>query len=92
MDLDVPVQILGINDIGLESGNDSMAAMADLPWLQATDEVDVWTMWSAGYRDVLILDENNVEIDRFNLTSGDLSEPSNYATLRDIFVTAATLD
>lgn len=92
MGLDIPVQILGVNDIGFESGNDLASALGDLPWLQATDEQDVWTTWSAGYRDVLILDENNVEIDRFNVTVNDLSEPDNYAALRDLLAGYATVD
>ena len=92
MDLDIPVQIIGVNDIGYESGNDSMSAMGDLPWVQATVDQPVWSDWSAGFRDIVILDTDNVEIDRFNVTANDLSNPDNYAALRDLLVDYATAD
>lgn len=34
------------------------------------------------YRDVIILDETNTQVDVFNLTDNDLGNPDNYATLK----------
>ena len=90
MGLAIPVQIIGINEVGLESDNDLMTAGRDLPWLQDTIEVDVWTQWSAGYRDVILVDEHNREVDRFNVTTYDLADPINYAMLVDLFVDLGT--
>ncbi len=92
MDLDMEVQILGINDIGFDSGNDLMCATGDLPWMQATVDDDIWAEWDAGFRDVIILDENNVEVDRFNVTANPLDDPDNYIALRELFISYATLD
>ena len=45
----------------------------DLPLLQDTEESDVWTTsWAVTYRDVVILDANNVKVDVFNLTGTSL--------------------
>ena len=41
----------------------------------------VWDAWAVTYRDVIILDSNNVQVDVYNLTDNDLAEPDNYATL-----------
>ena len=49
------IQIPGVNDIGLESGNGGMAAGRVLPWLQPATGEDVWTLWQVAYRDVVIL-------------------------------------
>ena len=86
---DLDITILGINDIGFESGNDSITDGRDLPWLQATAEQDVWEDWGVTYRDVWILDADNLPVGIFNVTSANLSDSGNYATLRQMFVDAA---
>ncbi len=90
MDLPVEVQIIGVNAVGMDSGNDDMSAGRDMPWLQDTIEENVWETWDAGYRDVILVDEFNREVDRFNVTSNDLSDPVAYAALRDLLVGMAT--
>ena len=89
MDLDVPVQILGVNDIGFESANDQMTDGRDLPWLQATVDQDVWELWGVTYRDVWVLDAENVPVGVFNVTSNSLGDPTNYETLKQMFLDAA---
>lgn len=86
---EVDVQILGVNDIGFESANDQMTDGRDLPWLQATVEQDVWELWGVTYRDVWVLDADNVPVGVFNVTSNNLGDPTNYETLKQMFLDAA---
>ena len=66
------VQILGVNEAGHESGNDGFTEGRDLPWLQDTEDVDVWGTWGVDYRDVIVLDPTGVPLFRYNLTEHDL--------------------
>ncbi len=77
------IQILGVNGPGLESANGGMTAGRVLPWLQPTTDEDVWTLWHVEYRDVIILDPGNGPVGTFNLTVNDLSDPVNYASLKN---------
>ena len=83
------IQILGINDFGLESGNDELTAGRVLPWLQPIAGEDVWTLWQVEYRDVVILGPGNEHLGTFNLTVHDFSDPVNYAALKSKLLDAA---
>jgi hypothetical protein len=83
------VQLVGVNESGLESGNEAMTSGRDLPWLQDVPEVDVWSTWAVGYRDVWILDGENRLLTVYNLTEHDLREPANYEELRALLIDAA---
>jgi hypothetical protein len=72
-----PVQILGVNGIGYESGNDRVTENRDIPWLQDTEDVDAWSQWNVQYRDVYILDQAGQLRFIYNLTLHDLSNPDN---------------
>ena len=85
-----PVRISGINAIGLESDNAPACAGRTLPWLQDVQSVDVWTSWQANWRDVIILDAQNVPFATYNLTTHDLANPVYYAELRTLLVNAAS--
>lgn len=76
------IQLLAINEVGHESGTETMAALGDIPLLQDTMQGDVWASWSAGYRDVVIVDGEGVRVEAYNLTTFDLSNPDNYAALK----------
>jgi hypothetical protein len=80
-----------MNSIGLESGNAGMCQNADLPWLQDTVDVKAEEAWNPVYRDVIILDENNVPIGVYNLTEHNLAEQdkANYEELKNILRNAA---
>jgi len=90
------IEILGVNEFGHESGIPLIPNHGSIPWLQDVDSngngiSDVWyDSWVVGYRDVFILDEDNVLIGVYNLTSNDLSDSSNYNTLRQVFIDAAS--
>jgi len=81
-----PVRILGVNGIGLESGNTLVCEGRDLPWLQDTVDEHVWSQWQVTYRDVVILDGANVPVGVYNLTDHDLADPANYAELRALLL------
>ncbi len=85
----LPVQILGINATGEESGNPDIIANRTLPWLQDTADQDVWGHWQATWRDVVILDPKNDRVKIYNLTHNDLAKPENYATLKGFVLDAA---
>lgn len=84
------VTILGVNAIALESGNASITAGRDLPWLQDVPAESVWESWGVTYRDVIILDADNVVVGIYNVTQHNLSDAANYAELRGAFEAAAT--
>ncbi len=77
------IQILGVNGIGRESGNDGTTDGRVLPWLQPSTDEDVWTLWQVEYRDVVILGPGNEQLGIFNLTENDLSDPANYSALKN---------
>lgn len=61
-----------------------------IPLLQDTADVDAWTAWQVEYRDVIILDRDNVPVGVFNLTEHDLSMMGEYETLKNILIDAAS--
>lgn len=84
-----PVQILGVNHRVSASGNPNMTAGHDLPWLQDTAEADVWAAWEVTARDVVIVGPDGGALEVYNVTANDLSDPGNYAALRDLLRQAA---
>ena len=86
------IQILGVNGIALESGNAGMTTGRTLPWLQDTLAADVWNKWAVTYRDVIVLDQENRPVAVYNLTTYDLSNPSNFAALKSMLVDAANAE
>jgi hypothetical protein len=57
--------------------------------VEDTSSDAIWSQWNAVWRDVIILDGDNQIVDVYNLTSFDLSNPTNYDTLRQLFIDAA---
>lgn len=85
----MPIQILGVNDVGFEAGNANISSGRKLPWLQATAMADVWEQWKPTFRDVVILDGDNKVVAIFNLSTNDLSNPANYEALKKLLLDAA---
>ena len=88
--LTTPVQILGVNQVGHESANDTFCTGRDVPWLQETATDLVWVPWGVQYRDVWVLDTDNRPVGVFNVTSNNLAIQANYDTLKQMFIDAAT--
>ena len=76
------IQLLGVNQAGAERGNFDTCMGNDIPWLQEDGAVDAWGLWDVRYRDVVILDAENVPVAVYNLTDHDLADPANYAELK----------
>jgi Ca2+-binding RTX toxin-like protein/cyclophilin family peptidyl-prolyl cis-trans isomerase len=92
---ELAISILGVNEFGEESGNSLMTADRDLPWLQDIDDdgngsSDTWDSWSVTFRDVIITDSNNVQVAVYNLTSNDLANSDNFATLKQLLIDATS--
>jgi hypothetical protein len=92
---ELDIEILGINQLGQEVGNPNATSGKSIPWLQDVDanedgRSDVWAnSWPVQWRDVAIVDANNVQIDVYNVATFDLANPDNYATLRQKLIDAA---
>ncbi len=87
--------MLGVNQAGLDYGNETFTEGVDLPWLQDVDadgdgHFDVWTSWDVLPRDVVILDAQNRPVATYNLTTHDIADAENYATLKQLFVDIAS--
>lgn len=78
------VRILGVNGAGYESGNAAIVARRTIPWLQDTVEDGVWNAWGVNWRDVVILDGDNVPVATFNLSMYDLAIAANYDSLKTL--------
>ncbi len=90
------IKILGCNREGAESGNKSMTAGRDIPWLQDVDSdgdgaSDVWTSWDVTFRDLVILNRENIEFGTLNLTTNTLAFPEIYNLVLQMFIDAATI-
>jgi hypothetical protein len=90
---------LAVNEYGYESGVAAMSLKGDLPILQDTTTDDVGTSWSAAWRDVIVLDADNIRFDldptgsgdAFNLTTYNLADEANREALKALLVEAASL-
>jgi hypothetical protein len=92
-DPDLGIEIVGINLAGRESGNSSITAGNDIPWLQDVDldengEADAWEDWQAQLRDVIIVNSQNQQVSKINLTSNDLADTAKYSLLRTMITDA----
>ncbi|HCH66328.1 MAG: hypothetical protein CL927_20590 [Deltaproteobacteria bacterium] len=85
----LPIALLAVNAEGFESGNDAIVEVGDLPILQDDASTDVWGLWGASWRDVVVLDADNVEVYRFNLSVYDLANTANYDHLKAVLVAVA---
>ncbi|MCA9218428.1 MAG: hypothetical protein KDB27_35405, partial [Planctomycetales bacterium] len=89
------IEILGVNDFAESAGNPSMTEGRDIPLLQDIDSdgdrlSDNWlNTWDFVYRDVVIVDANNIAVDTYNLTLHSLEEPDSYQTLRQMLIDVA---
>ncbi len=87
--LPIDVAILGLNAAGLEAGNATVTAGRALPWLQDTVDQNVWASWEVVWRDVWILDPDNVPVAIYNLTEHNLGDPAQYAAFKGMLENVA---
>lgn len=82
------IELLAINKTGSSSGTAYFSDEMDLPMVQDADDLGVWDAWGAIWRDVYIVDQDNMHVGTFNLTGHSLAEEENYSTLFDMLTTA----
>ncbi|MBL9023753.1 MAG: hypothetical protein JNL21_16285 [Myxococcales bacterium] len=83
------VTIFGINAVGYESGNEAVCEGRDIGWLQDVAEQEVWMTWAISFRDLVIVDQDNVVVAIYNLSTHNLNEPVNYDEAFGLFEAAA---
>lgn len=85
---DIPIQIIGINEVGYEIANQTITDTRDAPWLQDIEEINAWELWDVTYRDVYILDQDLKLRGIYNLTSSNhnLNEEQDYLELKEILI------
>ena len=86
----IPIHIIGINQIGAETGMTDVALISTLPVVNDDSNEDIWTDWGAQWRDVHILNAQNEVVSTYNLTTYNLSDAANYDALKQLFIDAAT--
>ena len=88
-ELGLDVQIVGVNENGYDSANDTMTNGRDIPWLQDDGSTDAWGLWRVRYRDVVIVDVDSQYVDTFNVSNSDLGDSENYEELMDMILAVA---
>ncbi len=88
------IQLLGVNAYGQDAANEPTTQDRELPWLQDVDANhdglgDAAALWNPSYRDVYILDGDNVQVASFDVDWNDLQQPANYDALRELLIDAA---
>ena len=84
------IDLFAINMSGAGSGISYFTASQHLPVVQDDSILQIWSIWGGVWRDVFILDQNNVLVHTYNLTQYSLSDSANYDTLMQLFIDTAT--
>lgn len=82
------IQLLGVNEAGHNSGVPAMVEGRKIPLLQDVAG-GAWPTWGVTYRDVIVLDRENVPFGVFNLTEHDLASMGAFAELKGMLLDAA---
>jgi hypothetical protein len=82
------VDLLAINEVGHDSGIDDAVAGNSIPLLADTPEANAWGTWDADWRDLVIVDEDNLQTDRISLTDFDLEEIATYEAVKAMLLEA----
>lgn len=61
-----------------------------LSWIRDTGTLGIKSSWQANYRDVIILNPLNGEVDRYNLTTFSLDVAANRQVMKNKLIAAAT--
>jgi hypothetical protein len=95
LELEAPgaIRILSVNLYTAEASVPLMTEGGkDLPVLQDQFEPRIWWLWDVEYRDVVILDAENIPVGVYNLTVHDLSNSLNYEELYAMLLEAAGIE
>ena len=83
------IHLLGVNQHYAVTGNVLNCEGRDIPWLQESQTTNAQTSWEAEYRDVVVLDADNIPVAVYNLTAHNLSDPANYDELKALLLSHA---
>jgi len=83
------IQILGVSQYPWDRYHDLMYGGRSLPWLQEMRGDSVWHKWDVNYRDVIILDAENVPVAVFNLSRHNLRDQVEYDSLTTLLFQTA---
>ena len=75
--------------MGADSDHAFIVTVGDLQVFQDDTSATVWSSWGSSWRDVVILDADNVAVYRFNLSTYDLGTTSDDAHIKAVFVAVA---
>lgn len=73
------------------SGNPTISAERVLPWIQDTEQDDVWEQWNVTYRDVFIVNGAGELAGVYNLSINDLAVQDNSLALAQMIADTAAL-
>ena len=79
------IRLAGINKIPSASGIGSFTESMDLPVVQDSSELEIWDTWGADWRDVYLVNRDNVHVATYNLMTHDLRDAEDYAELKGMF-------
>jgi len=82
------VDLLAINEVGQNDGIEDATAGNSIPLLKDTSEARVWAAWDAEWRDLVIVDQDNIQVERITLTGFDLANSDNYAEVKAMLLDA----
>jgi len=85
----LPVEVIGCQETG-QLDFPLMFAGKPTSWIRDNATLKIETSWGAHYRDTVILNPLNGEIEIYNLTDHDLTDPLNKAALKTKLINAAT--
>jgi hypothetical protein len=94
----VPIEILGVNQVGSEAGNPTITTGRVLPWLQDTPAEDAWGQWCVRWSDFVVLDGSNGVYTVYSLAQQPLWQQDvngtllNYEELKAILLAAAAAE
>ena len=80
---------MGVSQWPWDRDHSLMYGGRSLPWLKEVQADSVWHRWDVNYRDVIILDSENVPVGVFNLSRHNLRDQVEYDTLRDLLIEKA---
>ena len=83
------IAIIGVNHFERSAGNDTITQERSLPWLQDTEEADMWSSWNASLRDLYIVNTDLSYYQEYNLSSFDLQLSANKNELKNILTELA---
>jgi len=86
----MPIHLFGINGPGTEGSIPDMVDGRMIPLLQDTIVDPVSGLWGAQHFDLVVLDADNMVATIINLGQNDLTDPANYAAMKEMLLEMAT--